>query len=68
MAQVTVGVAWLVTPPFTYLVGVLGGWGAPGAWFVVCLEVSLGTALLGYRLAQFQLPRAHTPDSQLVTK
>ena len=35
----------------------------PGAWFVVCLEVSLGALLLGYRLWQLRLPSGLTPPT-----
>ncbi len=52
VAQVTVGVAWVVTPPLTYVIGVRLHHGAPGAWFVLCVEVSIGTSLLAYRLLQ----------------
>ncbi|HSC85783.1 MAG TPA: MATE family efflux transporter, partial [Polyangiaceae bacterium] len=54
VARVTVGVAWIITPPLTWLVGVRYAWGAPGAWAVLCVEVSLGTLLLVRRLAQLR--------------
>lgn len=47
VALVTIGCAWVITPPFTYLVGVRAGFGAPGAWAVLCVEVTLGACLLG---------------------
>lgn len=62
VALVTVGVAWLVTPPFTYLVGVRWGYGAAGAWFVLCVEVSLGTFLLARRLQQELAPWTTAPS------
>lgn len=46
VAVVTTGVAWLITPPLTYLIGVRAGYGAPGAWTVLCLEVTLGLGIL----------------------
>lgn len=69
VAQVTVGVAWVVTPPLTYLIGVRLHYGAPGAWFVLCVEVSIGTALLSHRLLkQRAAPLSQTSDIQLVIK
>lgn len=49
VAWVTIGCAWVITPPLTYYVGVRSGYGAPGAWFVLCVEVAMGTVLLGHR-------------------
>lgn len=57
VAWVTVGVAWIVTPPGTYWWGVHEGFGAPGAWATLCLEVTLGLLLLVVRLRQVFLRR-----------
>jgi Na+-driven multidrug efflux pump len=58
VAWVTVGCAWVITPPFTYLLGVRWGWGVTGAWLVLCAEVSLGVTLLGLRVGRslYSLP------------
>jgi Na+-driven multidrug efflux pump len=50
VAYVTTGCAWVITPPFTYLIGVRAGWGAPGALAVLCVEVTLGLLLLGAKV------------------
>lgn len=50
VAWVTISCAWVITPPLTYLIGVRAKHGAPGAWSVLCLEVTLGVALLAWRL------------------
>jgi MATE family multidrug resistance protein len=52
VAWVTISCAWVITPPLTYLVGVRARHGAPGAWAVLCLEVSLGVVLLAFRLSR----------------
>lgn len=52
VAWVTVGAAWSITPPFTWLVGVHWGLGAWGAWLVLCLEVTCGTLVLVHRLGR----------------
>lgn len=49
VAWVTVGCAWIVTPPLTYVWGVVAGHGAPGAWLVLCVEVSIGATILIWR-------------------
>lgn len=48
-AWVTIGCAWVITPPLTYWVGVRSGHGAPGAWVALCVEVTVGVLLLGWR-------------------
>lgn len=60
VAWVTVGCAWVITPPLTYLLGVRLGWGVQGAWLVLCLEVSMGVVLMGLRVRRMlaQLPQA----------
>ncbi len=59
VAWVTVGCAWIVTPPFTYLVGVRAGWGVFGAWCVLCVEVGLGVLILAWRLRSALLRLEH---------
>lgn len=49
VAAITVGCAWLITPPLTYLWGVQQGHGARGAWFALCVEVTCGVVLCQWR-------------------
>jgi multidrug resistance protein, MATE family len=62
VAWVTVVCAWTFTPPLTFLWGVRGGYGAPGAWLALCVEVSVGTAILGARLLTHPLLRSGSAE------
>jgi len=42
--------AWVMTPPLTYLLGRVLGWGAVGAWSGLCGEILAGAAFLWWRL------------------
>jgi multidrug resistance protein, MATE family len=57
VAWVTVVCAWTFTPPLTFLWGVHGGQGAPGAWLALCVETLIGTAIMGRRLLVHPLIR-----------
>jgi MATE family multidrug resistance protein len=59
VAWVTVVCAWSITPPLTYLLGVVMDLGAPGAWMTLCIEVSIGLAFLAFRLRS--LPAMRVP-------
>jgi MATE family multidrug resistance protein len=50
VAWVTVGCAWLLTPPLTWLFGYGYGLGALGGWLALCAEVIAGLVLVSYRL------------------
>lgn len=50
VAWVTVGCAWAITPPLTYFFGVHLGYGTPGAWIALSVEVTLGYLLLLWRV------------------
>jgi len=50
VAWVTVGCAWVVTPPLTYAFGVYSGEGVVGAWKALCLEVALGIVFLIWKV------------------
>lgn len=50
VAWVTVGCAWLFTPPLTWAFGVALGLGAQGGWLALCVEVLAGLCLVVYRL------------------
>lgn len=56
VALVTVGCAWLFTPPLTYLFGMVLGMGAAGGWWALGVEVGAGTLVLGVRLAAWRYP------------
>jgi MATE family multidrug resistance protein len=49
-ALVGIITAWLMTPPLTYLLGRVLGWGAIGAWSGLCGEILVGAAVLWWRL------------------
>lgn len=50
VAWVTVGCAWIFTPPLTWAFGLSLGLGAQGGWLALCVEVAAGLALVVYRL------------------
>ncbi len=49
-AVVGVVVAWAVTPPMCWLVGIQLGWGAAGGWIGMCVETIVGASILWRRL------------------
>jgi MATE family multidrug resistance protein len=49
-AVIGVVVAWAVTPPLTWMLGLELGWGAPGGWIGLCVEITAGAAILWHRL------------------
>jgi multidrug resistance protein, MATE family len=49
-ALVGIITAWVMTPPLTYLLGRVLGWGAVGAWSGLCGEILAGAAFLWWRL------------------
>jgi MATE family multidrug resistance protein len=51
-AAVGIITAWVMTPPLTYLLGRVLGWGALGAWSGLCAEIVLGAAILWWRLGK----------------
>jgi MATE family multidrug resistance protein len=50
VAWVTVGCAWLFTPPLTWLFAYQLGLGAAGGWLALTVEVCVGSALVFWRL------------------
>ena len=50
VAFVGIVVAWVCTPPLTYVLGYWLGWGAYGAWIGLSGEVTLATLVLWRRL------------------
>jgi MATE family multidrug resistance protein len=50
VAWVSVGCAWLLSPPLTWLFSWRFGWGAAGAWTALCIEVTCGVLLLWTRM------------------
>jgi MATE family multidrug resistance protein len=50
VAWVTVGCAWIFTPPLTWAFGFTLGLGAQGGWLALCFEVVAGLCLVVYRL------------------
>lgn len=55
VAWITVGCAWVFTPPLTYLWGVRWGYGAHGAWLALCVETLVGTLIMGRRILRHPL-------------
>lgn len=51
-AVVSVGAAWVATPPLAWLLGVRLGLGALGGWIGLTVEVALCGAVLWWRLAR----------------
>lgn len=49
-ALVGIASAWLMTPPLTWLLGRVLGWGVVGAWFGLTCEIVLGAVILWRRL------------------
>jgi len=49
-AKVTVGAAWICTPPLGYLFGHLLGFGVVGGWCALAIEITLASALYIVRL------------------
>jgi MATE family multidrug resistance protein len=49
-AKVTVGAAWLCTPPLGYFFGHVMGFGVVGGWCALALEITLASALYFTRL------------------
>ncbi len=50
VAWVTVGCAWIFTPPLTWAFGFTLGLGAQGGWLALCFEVAAGLCLVLFRL------------------
>ena len=50
-AWVSVGLAWLVTPPIAFALGYGLGWGVVGGWIGFCAEIILGAGVLWWRLS-----------------
>jgi MATE family multidrug resistance protein len=50
VAWVTVGCAWVFTPPLTWAFGYALGLGAQGGWIALCFEVAAGLCLVLFRL------------------
>lgn len=57
-ALVTGAIAWLATPPLTYLLGKQLGWGALGGWTGLCVEIIAGALFLWWRLERGGWKRA----------
>lgn len=49
-AVIAVGIAWVCTPPLTWLLGERLGLGALGGWLGLCLEIVVGALVLWWRL------------------
>jgi multidrug resistance protein, MATE family len=65
-AAIAVVTAWVCTPTFTYVLGIVLGLGAFGGWLGLCLEIVIGSALLWWRLEQNQwLPSARRSRDEL---
>lgn len=62
VAWVTVACAWSITPPLTYLLGVVMDLGAPGAWMTLCIEVSIGFGFLALRLRSLPMMKLPSPS------
>lgn len=66
-AIVTVSAAWLITLPVAYTFGLVLDWGALGAWLGLYVEVTVGVALLWWRLAGTRwLPGARRARERLL--
>jgi multidrug resistance protein, MATE family len=57
--------AWICTPPLTYVLGRMLGYGVYGAWVGLSAEVLLVTAVLWYRLLTLRAPHQHEPVTPL---
>jgi multidrug resistance protein, MATE family len=49
-AVVAVAIAWIFTPPLTWLLGHELGMGAVGGWIGICAEIVVGAVVLWWRL------------------
>ncbi|MEO1481585.1 MAG: MATE family efflux transporter [Myxococcota bacterium] len=49
-AIVSVAIAWGCTPPLMWLLGVSLGWGALGGWVGLLIEITVGAAVLWWRI------------------
>jgi MATE family multidrug resistance protein len=49
-AVLAVTIAWVCTPPLTWLLGQRLGWGALGGWLGLCVEIVAGALILWWRL------------------
>jgi len=58
----TTGAAWSVLVPASILLGAVLGWGAPGAWLGMCLELTLLAAVSGWRVAGLHTGRVGRLD------
>jgi MATE family multidrug resistance protein len=50
-AVVAVASSWVCTPPLAYALGRVLGLGAVGGWLGLCLEITVGAAILWWRFA-----------------
>ena len=65
-AVLAVGIAWLCTPPLTWLLGERLGLGAVGGWLGLCLEIIAGALVLWWRLERGHwLPKARESRERL---
>lgn len=53
VALVTIACAWVITPALTYFfLAIYHGLGVVGAWWALCIEVSVGAAVLAVNVAR----------------
>lgn len=64
VAWVTVGCAWIITPPLTYVLGVRRGWGAEGAWMVLTFEVTVGLIIMAVRVRRDLSRLVHSTEAE----
>jgi MATE family, multidrug efflux pump len=64
-AAVGVVMAWMMTPPLTWLLGARAGLGAVGGWLGLCGESVLGAAILWRRLRSGSWRRAVAPTAAI---
>jgi Na+-driven multidrug efflux pump len=57
--------AWMMTPPLTWLLGARAGLGAVGGWLGLCGESVLGAAILWRRLRSGSWRQAVAPTAAI---
>jgi MATE family multidrug resistance protein len=62
VAGVAVGCAWLLTPPLTYWWAIHAGHGVSGAWWALCVEVSVGSLIVYVRARRHPLLTVPAPS------
>jgi MATE family multidrug resistance protein len=66
-AVVGVVVAWAITPPLCWVLGIRLGWGAAGGWIGLCGEIMVGAGILWWRLSRGGWRRAAARSRAEVT-